>query len=236
MLYSPEQFKSLDEAHALADGMVALAPRLYEILSEANADIKSRYPADLFWENQNRVNVSRLVNQRCARLWKNEGWVLDDMQGYLHLREEASGLRAVLRRVDPITRSLPKSNATKAGKAYYLQRTCRGAGSLSPVAQDSFLSLEAGMITPDLGDARLILAWQDNDGILTVTAYRPLAPGSYGGSNRFDFSLELSDDSGMTGVEDFTPIEDEANLLPDLLLDNTDESAPQTAPNVAEKQ
>ena len=118
MYYPPEQFKMLDEAHALTDSLQDLAPKLYETLNAARADLLDRYPSDLFWDNQNNMNMPRLINQRCARIWNDDSWVLSDKCGYLHLREGSSGLRAILRRVDPVTGKLPKTNATKASRAY----------------------------------------------------------------------------------------------------------------------
>lgn len=126
MYYPPEQFKMLDEAHALTDSLQDLAPKLYETLNAARADLLDRYPSDLFWDNQNNMNMPRLINQRCARIWNDDSWVLSDKCGYLHLREGSSGLRAILRRVDPVTGKLPKTNATKASRAYYMQETCKG--------------------------------------------------------------------------------------------------------------
>ena len=117
MYYLPEQFKKLDEAHALTDSLQDLAPKLYETLNAARADLLDRYPSDLFWDNQNNANMPRLINQRCARIWNDESWVLSDKCGYLHLREGSSGLRAILRRVDPVTGKLPKTNATQKGFA-----------------------------------------------------------------------------------------------------------------------
>ncbi len=135
MYYSPERFGKLDEAHAIADSLRELSPRLYETLNAARADLLDRYPSDLFWENQNNANMPRLINQRCARIWDDDRWELSDKCGYLHLTESASGMRAILRRVDPITGGLPKTNATKASRAYYMQSTCkrsRGAEGTRP--------------------------------------------------------------------------------------------------------
>lgn len=91
MYYPPEQFRMLDEAHALTDSLQGLAPKLYETLNAARADLLDRYPSDLFWDNQNNANMPRLINQRCARIWNDESWVLSDKCGYLHLREGSSG-------------------------------------------------------------------------------------------------------------------------------------------------
>lgn len=113
MYYSPERFGKLDEAHAIADSLRELSPRLYETLNAARADLLDRYPSDLFWENQNNANMPRLINQRCARIWDDDRWELSDKCGYLHLTESASGMRAILRRVDPITGGLPKTNAPR---------------------------------------------------------------------------------------------------------------------------
>lgn len=225
MYYSPEQFEMLDEAHALTDSLQDLAPKLYETLNAARADLLDRYPADLFWDNQNKANMPRLVNQRCARIWNDDSWVLSDKCGYLHLTESASGLRAVLRRVDPVTGKLPKTNATKASRAYYMQATCKGAGALKKLSQDSLFAPE-GTVSPDLSDTRLILAWQENGEAVSVTAYRPLGVVPYGytgPAKKFDFSLELLDEP--TEVKDFTPIEDnDDNLLPNLVFDDTSEN------------
>ena len=149
MYYLPEQFKMLDEAHALTDSLQGLAPKLYETLNAARADLLDRYPSDLFWDNQNNANMPRLINQRCARIWNDESWVLSDKCGYLHLREGSSGLRAILRRVDPVTGKLPKTNATKASRAYYMQATCKGAGALKRVSQDDLFAPD-GTVSPDL--------------------------------------------------------------------------------------
>lgn len=171
MYYLPEQFKKLDEAHALTDSLQDLAPKLYETLNAARADLLDRYPSDLFWDNQNNANMPRLINQRCARIWNDESWVLSDKCGYLHLREGSSGLRAILRRVDPVTGKLPKTNATKASRAYYMQATCKGAGALKRVSQDDLFAPD-GKVSPDLSDTKLILAWQETDKAISVTAYR----------------------------------------------------------------
>ena len=114
MYYPPEQFKMLDEAHALTDSLQDLAPKLYETLNAARADLLDRYPSDLFWDNQNNMNMPRLINQRCARIWNDDSWVLSDKCGYLHLREGSSGLRAILapraaRRSSTAFGSVPKS-------------------------------------------------------------------------------------------------------------------------------
>lgn len=220
MYYSAEQFRSIDEAQAIADGLRDLAPMLYETLNAARSDVVDRYPSDLFWDNQNRVNIPRMVNQRCARIWTGAQWMLEDQSGYLHLREQDSGLRAILRRVDPITHGLPKSNATKASRAYYLQSSCRPAGALKPARNTLFTPQDA--VAPDLNDSRLILAWQEIEGRLSVTAYRPLEPARYGQANKYDFSLLLADEPGVM-VTDFTPIDDNTNLLPSLIADDVDE-------------
>lgn len=73
MYYPPEQFEMLDEAHALTDSLQGLAPKLYETLNAARADLLDRYPSDLFWDNQNNANMPRLINQRCARIWNDTG-------------------------------------------------------------------------------------------------------------------------------------------------------------------
>lgn len=225
MYYLPEQFEMLDEAHALSDSLQDLAPKLYETLNAARADLLNRYPADLFWANQNNANMPRLVNQRCARIWNDDSWVLSDKCGYLHLTENASGLRAILRRVDPVTGKLPKTNATKASRAYYMQSTCKGAGALRRLSQDSLFAPE-GAVSPDLSDTRLILAWQEKGDAVSVTAYRPLTVVSYGDTDlakKYDFSLELLDKP--MEVRDFTPIEDnDDNLLPNLVLDDISEN------------
>lgn len=221
MYYPPEQFKMLDEAHALTDSLQDLAPKLYETLNAARADLLDRYPSDLFWDNQNNMNMPRLINQRCARIWNDDSWVLSDKCGYLHLREGSSGLR----RVDPVTGKLPKTNATKASRAYYMQETCKGAGALKRLSQDDLFAPD-GEVSPDLSDTRLILAWQETDKAISVTAYRPLevVPYAYSGSARkYDFSLDLLD--RPVEVKDFTPIEDnDDNLLPNLVFDDTNEN------------
>lgn len=228
MYYSPERFETLDEAHALADSLQDLAPKLYETLNAARADLLDRYPADLFWDSQNSANMPRLVNQRCARIWDDDNWVLSDKCGYLHLTEGASGLRAILRRVDPITGKLPKTNATKASRAYYMQTTCKGAGELRRLSQDSLFAPD-GEVSPDLSDTRLILAWQEIGEAVSVTAYRPLGVVPYGYTGpgkKYDFSLELLDKP--MEVKDFTPIDDnDGNLLPSLVFD--DASVDETA-------
>ncbi len=225
MYYPPEQFKMLDEAHALTDSLQDLAPKLYETLNAARADLLDRYPSDLFWDNQNNMNMPRLINQRCARIWNDDSWVLSDKCGYLHLREGSSGLRAILRRVDPVTGKLPKTNATKASRAYYMQETCKGAGALKRLSQDDLFAPD-GEVSPDLSDTRLILAWQETDKAISVTAYRSLevVPYAYSGSARkYDFSLDLLD--RPVEVKDFTPIEDnDDNLLPNLVFDDTNEN------------
>lgn len=225
LYYSPERFEVLDEAHALADSLQELAPKLYETLNEARADLLDRYPSDLFWDNQNNVNMPRLINQRCARIWNDGNWVLSDKCGYLHLREGASGLRAILRRVDPVTGKLPKTNATKASRAYYMQATCKGAGALKTLPQNDLFAPD-GKVSPDLSDTRLILAWQETGKAVSVTAYRPLGvvPYAYTGpARKYDFSLDLLD--RPVEVRDFTPIEDnDDNLLPNLVFDDASEN------------
>lgn len=226
MYYPLERFKMLDEAHAIADSLRELAPKLYETLNAARADLLDRYPADLFWDNQNNANMPRLINQRCARIWNDDIWELSDQCGYLHLTESASGLRAILRRVDPISGGLPKTNATKASRAYYMQATCKGAGALKELAQES-LFVPDGQVSPDLSDTRLILAWQETNNSISVTAYRPLDAVPYGyvgPAKKYDFSLELLDEPVME-ISDFTPIEDnDDNLLPSLVFDDTSEN------------
>lgn len=226
MYYSPERFGKLDEAHAIADSLRELSPRLYETLNAARADLLDRYPSDLFWENQNNANMPRLINQRCARIWDDDRWELSDKCGYLHLTESASGMRAILRRVDPITGGLPKTNATKASRAYYMQSTCKGVGELKELAQDNLFAPE-GEVSPDLSDTKLIPAWQETDQTISVTAYRPLSvvPYGYTGSaQKYDFSLALLDEPVME-ISDFTPIEDnDDNLLPNLVFDDVSEN------------
>ena len=226
MCYSPERFGKLDEAHAIADSLRELSPRLYETLNAARADLLDRYPSDLFWENQNNANMPRLINQRCARIWDDDRWELSDKCGYLHLTESASGMRAILRRVDPITGGLPKTNATKASRAYYMQSTRKGVGELKELAQDNLFAPE-GEVSPDLSDTKLILAWQETDQTISVTAYRPLSvvPYGYTGSaQKYDFSLALLDEPVME-ISDFTPIEDnDDNLLPNLVFDDVSEN------------
>ena len=228
MHYSPDRFETLDEAHAIADALRALSPKLYETLNAARADLLDRYPSDLFWEIQNNMNMPRLVNQRCAKIWNDDEWGLYDKCGYLHLQENSSGLRAILRRVDPISSGLPKTNDTKASRAYYMQSTCKAAGTLKKINQDDFFS-PAGKVVPDLSDTRLILAWQETKRSIAITAYRPLetVPYGYTGTDKkYDFSLELRDEPAME-ISDFTPIEDtDDNLLPNLIFDDISENLP----------
>ena len=125
-----------------------------------------------------------------------------------------------------MTGKLPKTNATKASRAYYMQeRACERAGALNETfAGRSVRARWRGI--PDLSDTRLILAWQETDKAISVTAYRPLevVPYAYSGSARkYDFSLDLLD--RPVEVKDFTPIEDnDDNLLPNLVFDDTNEN------------
>ena len=129
------------------------------------------------------------------------------------------------RRDRRLTSKLPKTNATKASRAYYMQETCKGAGALKRLSQDDLFAPD-GEVSPDLSDTRLILAWQETDKAISVTAYRPLevVPYAYSGSARkYDFSLDLLD--RPVEVKDFTPIEDnDDNLLPNLVFDDTNEN------------
>ena len=235
MYYRQEQFKQLDEAHAIADSLQDFAPKLYETLNAANADLKKRYPHDLFSDSQNRVNLPRLVNQRCARIWNDndDRWSLFDRCGYFHLEETASGLRTILRRVDPVSGGLPKANATKASRAYYMQSACKGVGELKVFPQHNLFA-DDDEVSPDLSDTKLILAWQETAKGISVTAYRPRKPVPYGyqGPAEYDFCLELTDNPVQ--VRDFTPIEDnDDNLLPSLIIDDISEN--ETARNTPER-
>lgn len=167
----------------------------------------------------------RLARKRSGVVIREKRRCVHHAHAILHLREGSSGLRAILRRVDPVTGKLPKTNATKASRAYYMQETCKGAGALKRLSQDDLFAPD-GEVSPDLSDTRLILAWQETDKAISVTAYRPLevVPYAYSGSARkYDFSLDLLD--RPVEVKDFTPIEDnDDNLLPNLVFDDTNEN------------
>lgn len=102
----------------------------------------------------------------------------------------------------------------------------KGVGELKELAQDNLFAPE-GEVSPDLSDTKLILAWQETDQTISVTAYRPLSvvPYGYTGSaQKYDFSLALLDEPVM-GISDFTPIEDnDDNLLPNLVFDDVSEN------------
>lgn len=80
MYYPPEQFKMLDEAHALTDSLQGLAPKLYETLNAARADLLDRYPSDLFWDNQNK-GAGALKRLSQGDLFAPDGKVSPDLSG-----------------------------------------------------------------------------------------------------------------------------------------------------------
>jgi hypothetical protein len=224
MLYTKEEFSHLDEAHALTDLLKPISPMLYTVLTEARADLQTRYPSDLFWEHQNRQNLSRMVNQRAARLWPDsdsDSWALSDHTGFLHLRETATGLKMILRKVDPITRHVPKSNATKTNRVYFSQRNCIGVGRLNRVSQGTLF--DEGKFAPDLSSIGLVCVWDEllDEGI-AITVYKTSSPGRYGNENPYFFKYELHDSLPEDTELKYTASENEyVDLLPDLLEDYT---------------
>lgn len=232
MSYSEEQFKELDEAHALIEELKGLGPALYAVLTEAKADLEARYPFDLFWSNQNRQNLSRMINQRSAKLWSGAGaenWLLKGNSGYLHLRESRTGLMMKLRKADPVTKHVPHSNNTDASKVYFSQDRCLDKGKLSCIPQTDLF--DEGRLIPDLGQIGLICVWSETtDGGIEITAYKTKRPGEYGRENEFFFRYFMPQDSAEYDDLHYSSdsLEND-NLLPDLLDDLTD-SDEQPAP------
>lgn len=230
MLYTAEELERTSEAAALAKEMTELSAILLDLIADAMAEVNNKYPHDLLSPKQNKANIARMVNQRCAFVWEKDKqeetpWVLSDRSGYFHLRNQENGLCAVLRTVDPVTRRMPKANRTRAGIAYYDQRECRLAGQLQSMSQPALDY--CGQVAPDLSDVRLILALDAHEGELdaspSVTAYKPAEPGQYGHDNKSYFSFLLPTDAHYD-VEPFAPEADEEFLIPDLIADNTEET------------
>ena len=226
MLYTEEAFKKLDEAHALTDLLQPIGSALYTVLDEARADLRARYPADLFWDHQNRQNLSRMVNQRATRIWSDfgsEDWLIFDHTGFLHICENQTGLRMILRKVDPITHHVPRANATEANRVYFSQSHCLGEGELTSLEQSTLF--DEGKLKPDLRRIQLVCAWDEvADDSIDVTVYKPSEPGRYGHENHYFFKYQLSD-RGMEQDRELqyrTYESDDVNLLPQLLQDHTD--------------
>lgn len=224
MKYSSEDFVNLDEIHALADVLTPIGPALYTVLAEARSDLETRYPDDLFWPHQNRQNLSRLVNQRTARIWEQYGsddWTLFDRSGFLHLRENETGVKLILRKVDPLTHGVPQSNATRASRAYFSQSQCIPKGQLQAVDPGLF---DEGKLIPDLHDIGLVCTWDEmTDGGVSIVVYKTEGPGRYGEKNHYLFKFPLFDSVRGDEQYEFIPLqEDQENLLPNLLADQTD--------------
>lgn len=219
--YSEERFRTLSEKEALYDSLQNLCPALFDVLEEAKADIKARYPSDLFTAQQNRGNISRMVSQRSAKLWneRSDGsWILCDRRGFLRIREVNTGLPCYLRRVDPITGGLPKPNPSSADRAFFLQQRCLGPGELTPMETDLFA--RHNRMSPKLDRSHIILAWSGEiDEPVSLTAYRPIEAGRFGAANKWDFSLALQGRMPDISNMEFIPTDGEENLLPTLIVD-----------------
>lgn len=219
--YSEERFRALSEKEAIYDSLQNLCPMLFDVLEEARADVKARYPSDLFTERQNRGNISRMVSQRSAKLWdeRSDGsWVLCDRRGFLRIMEASTGLPCYLRRVDPITGGLAKANPSSTDRAFFSQQLCLGPGELTPMEKNLFST--HNRISPKLDRSHIILAWSGEiDGPISLTAYRPIESGRFGAANKWDFSLALHGRMPDISDMEFIPTDGEENLLPTLIVD-----------------
>lgn len=223
MPYTYDEFAKLTEEQAIADVLKTLGGPLFDIMVKARADVTTRFPADLFPKIRVKSLANSEINAHATKLWQEENqleWTLSDASGFLHLTHEATGLKIVLRRVDPKTRSLPKSNRTKVGTAYYLQSSCKKAGELKP-REATLFNGNSGLLIPDLSGTRLIVAWDgawdDIDNPLILCAYRPIDIAEYGRPNAYDFKMELTANKDEYAGLRFEPMP-EAEPLPNLLV------------------
>lgn len=83
---------------------------------------------------------------------------------------------------------------------------------------------DEGKLIPDLHDIGLVCTWDEmTDGGVSIVVYKTEDPGRYGEKNHYLFKFPLFDSVRGDEQYEFIPLqEDQENLLPNLLADQTD--------------
>lgn len=124
----------IDEKQAVMEAFSPLCEFLPEFVRDCTANIKKDLASykRLSARQKSRI-AAYLINMNMAKEWKEfhpvRWWEVDN-SGFFHLVHTPTGAVSYFHAVDPITRGMPCSGHTLAGRARYSQNGAKGVGRL----------------------------------------------------------------------------------------------------------
>lgn len=205
-----------DELEIVRNRVIDLLP-LTTILDNCYAhELDKEHRDDDYTDSQHRARRSENVNMLARNCWIQEQqghnpWQVVD-ERYMHLSDSVTGLYMQLHPVNPLTGGVAKPAETIRSHGRYLQSGCRSADKLQTLREYD------GVVVPDLSDVSLQALWKINQGVMSVTIYKPL------NAKKGTFCIEIplfGDDEQQEALR-FEAISDNDNVLVELISENQD--------------
>lgn len=207
----------IDEKQAVMEAFSPLCEFLPEFVRDCTANIKKDLASYKRLSARQKSRIAAcLINMNMAKEWKEfhpvRWWEVDN-SGFFHLVHTPTGAISYFHAVDPITRGMPCSGHTLAGRARCSQKGAKGVGQL----------MVNVLGQPDLSEVKLTIACDylfPEPAFLRV--YKPISPGKYGakGTSAYSFPIMSDGDGGRGWMPGFDPEpDDEIDILKGLTIE-----------------